>query len=65
MEDGQLKKTVRVGDTEVTLFSIDGGASWGSNLEELQRHQKQREKRVDEIIAQARRIFPKNYLNNL
>ena len=62
-DDAPLKKTITVGGVAVEVYSIDGGTTWGSNVRQLQLHERKREKEFRRERSFAKRIFRNNYLN--
>jgi hypothetical protein len=60
-----LTKVLRVGGKEVTVYSLDDGRSWSSDLKQLQLRERQREKKRKKEVAFAKRIFRASYLNKV
>jgi hypothetical protein len=61
-----VTKTIVVrGDKEITVYSIDGGQSWASDVKQLQLRERQREKRRKKELRFAKTIFRASYLNKI
>ena len=58
-DDAPLKKTITVGGVAVEVYSIDGGTTWGSNVRQLQLHERKREKEFSQRAQFCEKDFSK------